>query len=480
MRWWALLAAILTFAATAARAAPIRGWEVCAGTGPAGLHDCRPVDPRVLDPQGREVWVRAIVGPRRPNEVAPALLMAGAMSAEAWFNGVRIGSNGQPGPTAAEERPGLYQAEIPIDPALWRADGGNELVLRVSAHHSGLRFAHPIAAIFVGRFDDAAMAGMLALTFTAAGALAAAAFGFGAVWAMRRTGSSLMLAALSGVAALQALAENIRNLVPYPYPLHAWRVSVIWGLAATFAVLLTAYAAARFAPGRRNLLLAVAIPLVAASWLQPGFDQKTGWALVTGVSMAAVAAALGVRGRHPGARPALACLAVFAAVAVISPGWFLDLNFFLLAAALLLPLLVAEVVRVGRDDRARETALTRAASRPDRLTVATAKGVELTPLKDIVAILGADDYAELRLAGGRSLLHDARLEQLAAQLPGSFVRIHRSAIANLAHALRLERDGARWRLHMSEGPPLPVSRPRLAALRDALDPPDVAARTAAQ
>ncbi|MBL8554943.1 MAG: response regulator transcription factor [Phenylobacterium sp.] len=478
--WRAVLVAMLATAwATAAQAARVGPWELCAGTGPAGLHDCRPVaGPREVDPQGRERWMRAPVGPRGPNDATPTLLVAGAMSTEAWFNGVRIGANGRPGATAAEEHPGLYQAAIPIDPSLWRGDGRNELVVRMSAHHAGLRFAHPVGGVWIGRY--AYPLGMLALTFGAAGALAAAAFGFGAVYAMRRTGSSLMLAALSGVAAAQALVENLRNLVAYPYPLHAWRVGAIWMLAAAFALLLVAYAAVRFAPRRRNLLLAVAVPSVAASLLHAGFDQRTGWALVAGVAVAGAAAAIGVRAGRPGAAPVLAYLALFAAVAAISPSWLLDLNFFLLAATLLIPLLVAEVVRVSRDDRARETALARAAGRPDRLTVATARGVELTPLGDIVAILGADDYAELRLAGGRSLLHDARLEQLSAELPSGFVRVHRSAIANLAHAERLERDGARWRLHMSEGAALPVSRSRLAALRDALDPPQVAARTSAR
>jgi len=32
-------------------------------------------------------------------------------------------------------------------------------------------------------------------------------------------------------------------------------------------------------------------------------------------------------------------------------------------------------------------------------------------------------------------------------------------IATLAHAQRLERDGDRWRLYLSEGAPLPVSAP---------------------
>jgi DNA-binding LytR/AlgR family response regulator len=128
-------------------------------------------------------------------------------------------------------------------------------------------------------------------------------------------------------------------------------------------------------------------------------------------------------------------------------------------------------VRLGRDDRGREAALTRAASQPDRLTVASARGVELVPIAEILAVVGADDYVELRMVGGRSLLHAARLDGLSSQLPSSFLRVHRSVIANLDHAQRLERDGDRWRLHLSEGAPLPVSRSRQPALREALDAP---------
>jgi DNA-binding LytR/AlgR family response regulator len=424
------------------------------------------------------MWLRAIVGPRGAQDHAPTLHLVGAMSTEAWFNGVRVGANGRPGSTAASERPGRYQADIPLPAELWRS-GHNELVLRMSAFHVGMRFAHPVGGVWIGRNVGHARPMLLAVTFAAAGALLAAAFGFGAVFAIRRTGSSLMLAAMSGVAALQAFVENIRHLVSYDYPLHAWRVFAIWLLAATFAVLLVTYASARFAPRRRNLILGTALVLVPASFLASGFDEKTGWALVIGVGLAGLAAALGVRQRLPGAILVLAYLAAFLIAVFAAPEWLLDLSFFVLAASLVLPLLVADVVRVGRDNRDREAALTRVASRPDRLTVATGKGVQLTPLKDIVVIVGADDYAEVRLAGGRSLLHSARLERLDRQLPASFVRVHRSVIANLAHAERLDREGGRWRLHMSEGPALPVSRSRLAALREALDPPPVALRATA-
>ena len=471
-----ILGVFAALLASRAHGAAIGAWEVCRGPAPA-VTACQPLQ-GVMDPQGRELWLRAGVDRLTQRDQVPTLYVAGTMSTEAWFNGVRVGANGQPGPTPGSERPGRYQAEIPLPAALWRQDG-NTLVLRMSAFHAGMRFAHPVGGVWIGPNIAQTRPVVVAVTFAAAGALLAAAFGFGAVYAMRRTGSSLMLAAMSGVAALQALVENIRQLVRYDYPLHAWRVGAIWLLAATFAVLLVAYAGARFAPRRRNFLLVAALVLVPASLLFPGFDEKTGWAVLIGIGLAAAASGLGVREQLSGARPVLAYLAGFMAVVFAAPEWLLDLSFFVLAASLVLPLLVADVVRLGQDDRDREAALTRAASRPDRLTVTTARGVELTPLKDIVAIVGADDYAELRLSSGRSVLHSARLERLETQLPASFVRIHRSVIANLAHAERLERDGARWRLHMSEGVALPVSRARLPGLREALDPPPVALRATA-
>ena len=93
----------------------------------------------------------------------------------------------------------------------------------------------------------------------------------------------------------------------------------------------------------------------------------------------------------------------------------------------------------------------------------------LVPLADIVAILGADDYVELRLADGRTLLHAARLAALERDLSPAFVRVHRSALVNLAHLTRMEREEGRYRVHLSDGGPFPVSRGRLATVRAALD-----------
>lgn len=466
--WRMLLLTVLLAAFANVAHAQQPAWDLCRGGPGPIVTECRPLVGKV-DPQGRELWLRGDVPPRR-DDGHKAMFIIGAASSEVWFNGVRLGGNGRPGATAAAEIPGRYHAEFPIPDALWRSSG-NELIVRLSAFHTGVRFASPMGWIGVGSAQQPSALPLLAVTFAAAGALAASAFGFGAIWVRRRTGSSLMLAGLAAVAALQALVESLRHVWRYDYPVHAWRMTGIWLLSLTFALLLVAWAASRFLPGWRGRLLGAAAALLPLTWFVPGFDVRTWVVLLIGVGFAAIAALVGVRSRLPGARPALAWLALFLALAIAQPFWLLDMSFFVLAAGLVLPLLVAEVLRLGRDDHEREAALTRAASRPDRLTVASARGVQLVPLAEIVAAVGADDYVELRLSGDRTLLHATRLDRLETQLPADFLRIHRSVIANLTHVRSLERDGGRWRLQMVEGPPLPVSRSRLPALRDALDEP---------
>ncbi len=465
-----LLTGLMMAFATLARAQD-SPWQACRGAiGPDGpvLSDCRAIQ-GVVDPQGRELWIRSTIS--APKDDRPyAFYVAGVASSEVWLNGQSLGANGRPGATAGDEIPGRYQAVFPIRETTWRP-GANVVVLRLSSFHGGLRFAGPMSAMVVLPSPYPQRATLLAVTFVATGALLAAAFGFGVIHALRRTGSSLALAAMAAVAALQAIVESLRPLFNYPYPLHAWRMSAIWGLAAAFAVLLVGYVATRFLPRASRRMVGVALVAVTATAFAPGFDIKTVSALIVGVALAVLPALVGVRDRRPGARLTLAYLALFLTLALAFPEWLADLSYFLLAAGLVLPLLMVEVVRLGRDDRGREAALTQAVRRPDRLTVASARGVELVPLAEILSVVGADDYVELRLVGGRSLLHAARLDALTTQLPVSFLRVHRSVIANLTHAQRLERDGDRWRLHLNEGPPLPVSRSRQPAVREALADP---------
>lgn len=454
-----LIIALLGVSGAAEAAPRIAAWETC--DGPV----CRPLT-GVIDPWKRLLTLRGRI--EGHGEGPWAVSIAGAASSEVWFNGVRIGANGRPGATRAEETPGRYEAAFLLPEHLWKPSG-NRLDVRFSAHRMGIHFRHPIADVRIHRVRLSRPWGGFGLTFGAVGALVVGCAGFVALSIARPSRPLILLAGIAAVVALQGITESLRWWIIYPYPFHAWRMCAVWVFAAIFAILLSVYAAERFWPERRRTLLIVAMALAGATVLIPGFDYKAAGAIEVGVALAAVASIRGIRAGRPGAKATLAYVATYIALLVFSPGFFLDHAFFFLVACLVLALLIGELVRVARRDRDREAALTRAASTAERLSVATARGVELVRVADIVAIVGADDYAELRLTGGRTLLHAARLDHLEANLPASFMRIHRSVIANLAHATGLARDGERWRLELVETASQPVSRSRLPALRARID-----------
>lgn len=441
-------------------------WEMCAGQlaahGPV-LSDCRHLDGPV-DPQGRQIWIRTVVADP-PSPGGAVLRVVGVASSEAWLNDVRLGSNGTPGFGPGTEQPGRYEVAFSIPERAWQPTN-NVVVMRLSSFHGGVRLAAPMGQIAIGALQPSQLSAPTALTLTLGGALIAAAFGFGVVHGLRRTVSSLLLAGMAGTAAAQAFVESLRSLYAYPYPLHIWRLGLIWLLAASFALLLIAFIAGRFhrGTGRRHLMIAPVA--LALTLFAPGFDFKTVGAVLIGLGMSCVLLAASLR--EVRARWAMAYLATFIVVALAAPTSFVDFSFFLFAATFLLPLLMLEVVRLGRNDRQREEALARAASPSDRIPVVAAGSVELVAIADIIAVTGADDYVELRVRGGRRLLHAARLDRLEDELPSDFQRIHRSTIANLAYVENLERHGRKWRLRLSGLEPFAVSGARLASLRQAI------------
>jgi hypothetical protein len=319
--WRTLLLTVLLMGLSTVAQAQDTPWQACHGAiGPGGpvLSDCRPIQDFV-DPQGRELWIRSTIA--APGDTRPrALYVAGVASSEAWLNGQRLGANGRPGATARDERPGRYQAVFPIRETTWRP-GQNTLVLHLSSFHGGLRFARPMSAMGVWPYPYPQRIALLAVTFVAAGALLAAAFGFGVIHAMRRTGSSLVLAAMAGVAALQAIVESLRPLFDYPYPLHAWRMSAIWaaggrlrdpadGLCRRPVPAQGARPDDRPGPGRGR-----------GHGPAAGLRHEDGLGADPGGG-AGRPAGRGGRAARPGARPTLAYLALFLAWPSASPnGW---------------------------------------------------------------------------------------------------------------------------------------------------------------
>ena len=441
-------------------------WSICEGReGPGGpeLVGCRP-PVRKVDPQGREMWITTRLA--KPDGETPQVLrITGIAASRAWLNGELLGQNGLPGGDAHGERPGHYEVALRIPPGAWTPDE-NVLTLRLSSFHGGPRVVSPIMALKVSPVDETLRQAQFAVTFILLGILAAAAFGFGVVHGMRRTGSSRLLMGMAGTAALLAGLEALPFLIPYPYPWQVWRLAALWLVTVGFSLLLVAFCTAGVRPPMRGRLrIAAATGMVLIS-LFAAPDLRTWGVLGIGVLFALAGVALG-----PGRRLSRGALLYGATAFALAAGslvFFAEVFHLLLIASLLLPLLMMEVVRLGREAVSRETALTRAASPPDRLAIASARGVEIVAISDIVAITGADDYAEVWLADGRRLLHAARLEHLAGELPEQFVRVHRSVIANLACAVALEREGTRWTLRLTSGESVRVSRARLDEIRAAL------------
>ncbi len=106
----------------------------------------------------------------------------------------------------------------------------------------------------------------------------------------------------------------------------------------------------------------------------------------------------------------------------------------------------------------------------DHLFLHHGRAARFVRVRAIVCLRGADDYAEVVLEDGKQLLSPRPLREWETRLPPrSFVRIHRAAIVNLDHVLRIEPAGDdSFRVVVrGSSKPLPMSRRYAARLRSA-------------
>jgi two-component system, LytTR family, response regulator len=111
-----------------------------------------------------------------------------------------------------------------------------------------------------------------------------------------------------------------------------------------------------------------------------------------------------------------------------------------------------------------EAAASRAAGVPrwlERIMVKAGEAIQFVEVADIEWIEGADYYVTLH-AGGKQLLYRESLKHLEERLdPSQFVRIHVSAIVNLARVREIRHAfGREYEVRLASGRTLPVSRRR--------------------
>lgn len=105
------------------------------------------------------------------------------------------------------------------------------------------------------------------------------------------------------------------------------------------------------------------------------------------------------------------------------------------------------------------------------LMIRSRSGYESAPVERIIAVLGADDYAEVVLDSGERKLVSRRMNFLQARLPPDFFRTHRAAIARLSRIkeIRCPAPGRYVAVVGEIGLEAPVSRSNLRRLKQLIE-----------
>jgi DNA-binding LytR/AlgR family response regulator len=443
-----------------------------------------------LDPQGRQLWAQthfdldadwiASPGPK-------GVYLSGLAASELYLNGVLIGANGAPGDSASTEIPGRidYAAHAPRDLFI---EGENTLTLRLSSHHGFLTLIAPMQGLFIAGFgsptDRILQYYWPSLVMFGVFVLGALVFAAMAVKAEQRE-EPIILALLSALLGGQLLIEAARGLISYAYPIHDLRLIGIVACAFGVSLCLLALTLKRFTPLRfhhRVIALGIgALILMAPIILVRDFDGKTFCVLSLG--LAACALICGYQGLK-GQRQALIFaggFALSALIAIITQSAFIDLHLYWLAGLFLIALFIQQALALLREQRIRASetrraealdtalALARQASDPATLQLESGGRTDFVRTQEIARIQAAGDYVELHYQDGRCVLYTLTLARLEADLPPSFLRVHRSHIVNTALVETLEREaGGGGRLILRSGAHVPVSRRILPRVRTAL------------
>lgn len=452
--------------------------------------ECRELALIDLDPQGREIWVRAQFdwdGAHWPQDRPIGLFISGKASSTAWLNGHELGSNGVPGPDPASERPGQMDAVLYV-PREYLQPGTNQLVLLMSAQHGFLRLGWPIHMIGLGRYQPptALIATAYAPSLITFGVFLLG-FVFFAVMAIRggnREGS-ILVGLMSLIAGSQLLTETSRGLIAYPYPFHDVRLVLIVACTAAFGLTLIAYLLHRFSglslPARLLRLPGIAALLIPAVLLHSGFDAKTLYVFLITCAAGLAWTGLWVWQGKPGARAHFAVLAGLAALAVLFPDLFVDRYFYHAIAGLLLFLFVQQAIDLVHERRTSRLEATRAdrleialsqarqKAHPVQIELVSAGRTDYIASDRIAQLKAAGDYVEVHFESGQTALYTGSLSGLEASLPPTFLRVHRSHIVNTSFVSALERDASGvGRLILSNGMDVPISRRILPKVRSAL------------
>ncbi len=412
-------------------------------------------------------WVRVPVEIRAGQQPIPpyAIFLSGPFSADAYWNGHLIGTKGRPGISRESESPG------PIDSVLYIPDdmatpGQHLLALRLSSHYLGYQASGLIHRLSVGSYqsDPRRQLRYYALPLILWGGFLLLAIQFARMYWSAGGHSTILLAAIACLVLLQLAAEVSRSLISYSYDWHLIRSTAIWALACLSGLSLALLTLKRMpSPWRIPLLLTAMLGVIAVTYINSGFDDKT----TSSIKILALIPLLGgitALRQKPLDKILLAAgllAATWYGIGILSNTVLLDSGLYFSNMVFLL--LVWFWLSRGSEHIENPV---KVESKLDYFSIKDTGRIKRIPKDKVLYIRAAGNYAELVCENGAVVLHHQRLGQIMESPPSGFVRVHRSNAINLKFIEGLRsREGSRYHAELAGGVSVPVSRYSIKELK---------------
>jgi len=448
--------------------------------------NCKLTPELQIDPHEKTVWLFGSITPSQAllqSDKPVGLFVSAKAASKIFLNGEFLASNGRPSLDLATETPGQIDVVFFVKRDQLKP-GPNEIAILMSGRQSWIKSTRPVLTL--GFFiylepphHERDYAWLSLLTFGAF-----IVFGlYAAVLAWFRVSriEPITLAVASFMAAGQVIAEPLRSLWSYPYPIHDLRLFfiILFGAGVGFALL--AHTLRRFEIVHWKAILSVAFVVTGLCvWIGGGFDIKASLAILIPNLFAGIfALTYGIKGNRA-AQIISGAFIVFVVVNLLDPGEFLDTNYFLGLAFLILILTVyqavvfrntlVENVEISKRRKQLELIIEKTeSSRDQHLLIKHAGRAERINCSELSHLQAAGDYVILNLINGREIMHTGTLAALEEELPGYFLRIHRSHCVNTNLITSLKSSlGGTGEVHLSTGTSLPVSRRIMPSVKGVL------------
>lgn len=437
-----------------------------------------------VNPQNKAIWMLLAFERASMAQLSPpfGLYLMGKTTSEVYLNGVKVGSNGQPGIDKTEQV-GKMDVAFYLPDSLIQQQ--NLLVLNLSAQHSLVTLEYPIHFVGLAQFGDPKQ---YIQTFSNLGLVLIGAFLLAALYFFRLSfglhsnNNVRIFALLCLLAALQLGAELSRGLLDYDYIWHDLRLLAVTLLSFAFGILLLAYSSFNVA-GKHALhwvYIGVIVTLFTI-FFATGFDAKTTAGVFVPLLMSLLQ--LGyywwLSKNNKLATWFVVQLVVATTIFLVASS-FHEIAHFTIIATLLAYLFTrqareyqAQLEQLNKDQTHIAKLEFRLAQNmqvqsPSKLEVVIAGKTEYVLITDIAYCKAAGDYVEMHMKGNTEKLFSGSLKQLEQMLPSIFVKTHRSYLSNLNEVVSLQSLGSHCALRLSNGATVPVSRRLAPSVRAAL------------